>query len=116
MPVFPDAILALREKCPYSGPYFSVFGLNTERYGYLSRSAVHSIPQQGNREDGQDAMCNQNTVGKLYSGKVFYSIKYIANQGSSTVRGVTVVAARPVAGHFYRNPVETRHCIANLGL
>ena len=27
-----------------------------------------------------------------------------------------VVAARPAAGHSYRNPVERCHCIANLGL
>ena len=126
---------------------------------------IHTIPNVEENEDG-DVECNKHSVGAWYSGNVFYSVKDMATEGSSAMRGATetsvaliaqyqdsipprlslfadgagdrkntnfkvqkglislflkhdldeVVAARPAAGHSYRNPVERCHCIANLGL
>ena len=50
---------------------------------------VHSTLEEDHRKDGQDTKCNKDTVGKMYSGKVFYSIKDKATQGSSAIRMVT---------------------------
>ena len=45
-----DKEMSLREKCPntdfFSGPYFPVFGLNTERYAVFSPNAEKCGPEK----------------------------------------------------------------------
>ena len=39
---------------------------------------VHSIPEEDHKGDGEDKECNKYSVGKWYSGKMFYSVKDMA--------------------------------------
>ena len=96
----------------------------------------YSIPEN-EEEEQEDTECNKQSVGKWYTGKVFYSVKDMPTQGSSAIRGVAEVNTA-LMSHYdsenfpsrlylytdgggdrkntYRNPVERCHCIANLGM
>ena len=51
---------------------------------------IHSIPE--NEEEGQEGTeCNKQSVGKWYTGKVFYSVKDMPTKGSSAMRGAAEV-------------------------
>ena len=50
---------------------------------------VPSSTGKGITKNGGDAKCNTDAVGKRLSEKVLYSVKDMATQGSSAIRGVT---------------------------
>ena len=51
---------------------------------------IHSIPE--NEEEEQEGTeWNMQSVGKWYTGKVFYSVKDMPTQGSSAMRGAAEV-------------------------
>ena len=52
---------------------------------------IHTIPEQN--EDDENTEYNKKSVGKWYTGKVFYSIKDMPTQGSSAMRGVAELSA-----------------------
>ena len=53
----------------------------------LDAILIHSIPanveeeQEGTEEEQEDTGCNKQSVGKWYTGKVFYSVKDMAHVG-----------------------------------
>ena len=49
---------------------------------------IHSIPGDDSK-DAEQIECNKETVGKWYTGKVFYSVKNMATEGSTAERGAT---------------------------
>ena len=52
---------------------------------------THTIPEQD--EEDENTEYNKQSVGKWYTGKVFYSIKDMPTQGSSAMRGVAELSA-----------------------
>ena len=64
----------------------------TQLFEIIGHSRCCSSPLQYRKritKNGGDAKCNTDAVGKRLSEKVLYSIKDMATQGSSAIRGVT---------------------------
>ena len=62
-------------------------------HGILHRVAtlIHTIPEQD--EEDENSEYNKQSVGKWYTGKVFYSIKDMLTQGSSAMCVVAELSA-----------------------
>ena len=50
---------------------------------------VHSRLEEDHKEDGKDKEFNKYSVGKWYSGKVFYNVRDMATWGCFVFQGVT---------------------------
>ena len=59
---------------------------------------IHTIPDEKEVDEDEEVECNKQSVGEWYTGKVFYSVKNMAPEGSSAIPGVAEISTS-VASH-----------------